>query len=602
MMTRMRQMTKGMFVLVGVAFIGLIVFEWGADIRGGGPDTTIGEVNGVKLSYNDFNKYYQQLYQNASAQSDGKIDESRLSFIKNQVWDEFIQRTLYQEQIDKLNIAVSDSEVVYHVYNFPIPELQQNPSLQTNGAFDINKYKAALPTMSVEQQISLENYYRASIPFQKLQNLITSSVRVSESEIIDDFKSKNLKAKVEFLAIRPSRFMDRMEVSDDEISSYYDDNIDEFIQEEKRELEYVSFPVQPTANDTNRLFTNINEIKERLALGEEFATLALEYSSDPTVNSNSGDLGYFDQTTMVKPFSDAAFAASPGDLVGPVQTIHGYHLIKVEDKKVENGVPKVKASHILMKITVGSSTRFDQEEEAREFSANAKDNGWNEAAQQSNFEIKSTSLFSEASGIVPGFGTNPAIANFAFGSSQDEISGVYSVDEGFVVLMLKTIQPKGPKPLTDKSVNRIIVNKIKLQKAKEMAFNYASNLTEKVSQNIPLKEISEADSNKYVLHNTSNSFSLNQSIPGVGKDAKFSATSFTLEIGQTSGLIESESGFYFQKLLEKTEFDSTTYLISKEGIKSALLSQKRRKVFQDWYDKLKENASITDKRREFSIY
>lgn len=598
----MRQMTKSMFILVGVAFIGLIVFEWGADIRGGGPDTTVGEVNGVKLSYSDFTKYYQQLYQNASAQSGGKIDDSRLSVIKNQVWEEFVQRTLYQEQIEKLNIAVSDSEVVYHVYNFPLPELQQNPSLQTNGIFDINKYKAALPSMSVEQQLSLENYYRASIPFQKLQNLIQSSVRVSESEIMDDFKSKNLKAKVEFLAIRPSRFMDGIEVSEEEISSYYEDNIDDYIQEEKRDLEYVLFPVKPTANDTNRIFENIDEIKERLSLGEEFSTLALEYSSDPTVNSNSGDLGYFDEKTMVKPFSEAAFGASPGEIVGPVKTIHGYHLIKVEDKIIEEGVAKVKASHILLKVTVGSSTRFDQEENAREFAANANDNGWTNTVTQGNYEVKSSGLFSENSNIIPGLGTNPAISNFTFTSDQDAISGVYSVDDGFVILLLKTVQPEGPKPLTDKSVNRIIVNKIKLQKAKETALKYASDIAEKVTQNMPLKEISDTESSKYIMHNTSNPFSLIQSIPGVGKDAKFSATAFTLDIGETSGLIESENGFYFQTLLERSEFDSTAYAVSKERIKSTLLSQKRQKVFQDWYDTLKENASITDNRKDFGIY
>ena len=111
MMTRMRQMTKGMFVLVGVAFIGLIVFEWGADIRGGGPSTTVGKVNGSELSYSEFNNYYQQTYQNISAQPQGKIDDSQLSLIREQVWNEFIQRTLFTEQMDNLNISVSDSAV-----------------------------------------------------------------------------------------------------------------------------------------------------------------------------------------------------------------------------------------------------------------------------------------------------------------------------------------------------------------------------------------------------------------------------------------------------------------------------------------------------------
>lgn len=598
----MRHMTKSMFILVGAAFIGLIVFQWGADFKGGGPSTTVGEVNGNILSYNDFNNYYQQMYKNISAQQNGKVDDNRLSQIRDQVWEEFIRRTLYQEQIDKLNISVSDSEIVYNIYNFPIPEFRQNGNLQTNGVFDINKYRSVLPSMPVDQQIMLENFYRSNIPFQKLQNLITNSVRVSESEVMDEYKNEKIKAKVEFLAIRQARFIGNTKVSDEEISQYYDENIDDYIEEEKRELEYVSFPIVPTANDTNRLFENVDDIKERLDLGEEFSTLALEYSSDPSVNSNNGELGYFDKNSMVKPFSDAAFAASPGDLVGPVKTIHGYHLIKIEDKKVEDGVPKVKASHILLKITVGSSTRFDQEENAREFAANAKDNGWQETINQEKFKVKTTGLFIGASKMVPGFGINPAISNFAFTNKEGAISGIYTVDEGYVVLMLKKVQEKGPKPLTDNSVKISIENKLKLEKARETAFAFASAVGEKVKQKIPFIEIFEADTSKKIEHSTSVSFSLYDNIPRIGKDAKFSATAFTLEVGETSDLIEGENGFYFEKLLEKTEFDSTDYAASKPGIQSKLLTQKKRRVFQDWYSKLKEDASITDNRKDFGLY
>ena len=96
--------------------------------------------------------------------------------------------------MEKLNISVSDSEIVYHIYNYPIAEFQQNPNLQTNGIFDISKYRDALPTLGTDVQLQLENLYRNQIPFQKLQNLITTSVMVSESEIQDEFNKRNIKA------------------------------------------------------------------------------------------------------------------------------------------------------------------------------------------------------------------------------------------------------------------------------------------------------------------------------------------------------------------------------------------------------------------------
>ena len=135
MMTRMRQMSKFMFIFVGLAFIGLIVFEWGADYSRGSVDNSIGAVNGEKLSYAEFNELYKQLYQNEKARKQGELDERTLEILRNQVWEQFIQRVLFKEQMDKLNISVTDSEVVYQMINHPLDEFKQNPSFQTNGVF-----------------------------------------------------------------------------------------------------------------------------------------------------------------------------------------------------------------------------------------------------------------------------------------------------------------------------------------------------------------------------------------------------------------------------------------------------------------------------------
>ncbi len=76
-----------------------------------------------------------------------------------------------------------------------------------------------------------------------------------------------------------------------------------------------------------------NEIKAKADAGADFAELAKTHSTDKGSAVKGGDLGWFDQNRMVKEFSDAAFAATPGQIIGPIQTRFGFHIIKVVEKR-----------------------------------------------------------------------------------------------------------------------------------------------------------------------------------------------------------------------------------------------------------------------------
>lgn len=87
------------------------------------------------------------------------------------------------------------------------------------------------------------------------------------------------------------------------------------------------------------------EILAKAKAGEDFAKLAMEFSGDPGSAAKGGDVGYFGKGKMVPEFEKAAFEAKVGDIVGPIKTVYGYHIIKVTDKKGD----EVKASHVLIK-------------------------------------------------------------------------------------------------------------------------------------------------------------------------------------------------------------------------------------------------------------
>ncbi|AMB44612.1 MULTISPECIES: peptidylprolyl isomerase [Methylobacteriaceae] len=77
------------------------------------------------------------------------------------------------------------------------------------------------------------------------------------------------------------------------------------------------------------------KIAARVKGGEDFAKIAGEVSKDPGSKTEGGDLGWFSQERMVKPFADAAFKMTPGQVSDPVKTQFGWHVLRVEEKRTK---------------------------------------------------------------------------------------------------------------------------------------------------------------------------------------------------------------------------------------------------------------------------
>ncbi len=98
--------------------------------------------------------------------------------------------------------------------------------------------------------------------------------------------------------------------------------------------------------DTLKAYKKINDIRNRAVAGEDFGTLAEQFSQDPSAKDNKGDLGYFSAFRMVYPFENAAYKTQVGQVSKPFRTRFGYHIMKVNDIRDNRG--EVTVEHIML--------------------------------------------------------------------------------------------------------------------------------------------------------------------------------------------------------------------------------------------------------------
>jgi len=115
----------------------------------------------------------------------------------------------------------------------------------------------------------------------------------------------------------------RIDITDEEIKAYFDENSAQFAQAESVEASHILVEDEATAK----------EVAKKITDGEDFAALAKEYSTDTSNADTGGELGFFPRGKMVPEFDEAAFSMKPDTISDPIKTDFGYHIIKLTDKK-----------------------------------------------------------------------------------------------------------------------------------------------------------------------------------------------------------------------------------------------------------------------------
>lgn len=604
MMQQLRESTKVIMIVVSIAFVGLMVFEWGMDYSGTstgvGTRTQLGSVDGAEISIDEYQNQYRLLYDQAQRQAlDGQLSSEELRQIEEQAWDNAVDQALLKREASRRNIGLTDTEIIEYIRSNPPQDLVALPAFQTDGQFDPQKYEAALSDPALAPTwAAYEEQLRRSLPLQRLQEQIVAGVTVSEAELVETFRAQNERARIEYLALEPERLIpdDEAQVTDEELAQRYEEVRERFRRDPSAAIQYVAVRPQTTAADSAAVAAEADSLAAIAASADtDFAELAQDESDDALTRDNGGELGWFEPSTMAPAFAAAVADLTPGEVSDPVLTEFGWHIIKVEDElePEDDEARRIRARHILLAIEPSAAARDAARDIAREVArtASAGDRSFAEAAAEHGLEAEAPPVFEQGL-VIPGIGSAPVLTEFVFANEPGAVSGVLEHAGAYYVVEIVDRYPAGYVALEQVS------DELREEIAREKKFAAVRDMATDVQALVRERGLAGAAESLGLEIRTTDTFTRLNNIPGIGSGTPVAGAAFGLSQGQTAGPIEASTGLYFIRLVEKQPYDVDAFERERESLRNQLRVAKMRSRFRDWFDHLRAEADVEDNRAQ----
>jgi peptidyl-prolyl cis-trans isomerase D len=598
MMKELRDKTKWIMLVVALAFVGLMVFEWGMDISGqtaGQQTGALGEVDGRPIQLAAYNEVYQDLYQRMQQQAGTQLSREQIRQIEEMAWEQVVGQMLLQREMERRGIRVTNAEIVQAMRFMPHPDLMQNELFQTDGQFDLGKYQQFLnsPQASDDLLLQLERYYREVLPQAKLMRQLTAGLYLSDAELWRAYRDRTETATVNYVSLDLTTLVPGdVAITDREIRDYYNRNREEFRRSAAAQFTLAVLSKAPAAADSAAALQRTEAIRAEIVGGADFAAVAQRESADPGSAQRGGELGSFGRGQMVPAFEQAAFSLPVGQVSEPVQTPFGYHLIQVQQRDGE----EVQARHILVPIERTEESQDRLFARADSLEAVSERAGIERAARVLNAESREVAV-SGADAFVPGVGSVLEAIEWAQEEARDggaqpgTISPVFETPEAFYVARLDAFTPGGDIPLAEATPQ--IRRQITLQKKREQAREIGRQMAAEVRGGRTLEQVA---GERGLQVQTAGPITRSGLNPAFGQANAATGAAFGTPIGQVSGVVETAAGLFLVQPTERTPADRAAWEGQKEQQRRIETMRAQQETIGRWMQNLRANADVEDWR------
>ena len=536
-----------------VGSLSLVFAAWGAygivNLNIGGSNYAA-QANGSKVSLEEaHNAWLRQQSQWQQRLGGAEIPAELRTQLQNQVLESLIRSALLTQRTHDLGYRVGHEQLTEAV--------QSEPAFQVNGEYSPEAARAAL----AQAGISLETYeqqLRTEVQQLQLEGGIRGSDFLTAVELKRLTDLENQEREVRYLVLPPDQFKSAVKVDDAAVEAYYKAHAAQYMTPESAHLQYAelrldALSTQQTLSDAD-LHAAYERDKSRLELperrharhilitgkddaaalaqaqqvlaqaksGKDFGELAKQYSQDPGSAQNGGDLGFAERSSFVKPFADALFGMSVGEIRGPVKTQFGYHIIRLDEiqpgksKSFEEARPELEAQLRRDRAT----DRFGEIQE--QLQSKISDPGADLGALAQQFGLQQGDLpgFAKGAGAAP-LGPAPQLQELVFGDpplAVGRLAGPVLLGDDRLVIV-KVLEHRKPQPQPLAAVRDAIVTAMTHEQETQAALRAAQSARDRLAGGVSFDAVARelkvsADPAHYIGRN-------DPSIPAPVRQAAF---------------------------------------------------------------------------------
>jgi len=535
--------------------------------------------------------------------------------IPYRVLEEMIQRSLLLQAAGRMGIRASDEEIRDRIISYPV--------FQKDGQFiGVAEYERILSwnRISVEE---FEKNLAEDVILDKLVKAVTAGIAISDEEIWESFRNSSESVKMDYAALETSKveydqepdpavlreyfearkdeykiperregtfvffntdeLRAEIQVSDEEIGKYYQDNAPQFREPEKVRVSRIFIPLDGREQAQSR--AEAQSILDRIRAGEDFGQMALVYSKDRKA-SEKGDWGPFEWRELAPPEQTEIGRLEAGGMSGVVDLEDGASIIKVTEKEAAVTRPLEEVKGQIMTILQDERGRSEAEGNASRLEKEAKKNGsLTAAAQKLGFTTQSTGLVKSGESLIL-IDPSGAISQTMFSLEESGISAPVFTYKGVGIVQLEKSEP--PRPASFEEVELQVRDDYIDARKKEIALERMNRVkSELASSDIETLGV------RYGLEvKTAEEHKRGQYLSTIGESDRIDRLAFTLPIGEPSDPVDFGSGFAVIRILERKEVTREEFAEKRDEERDNALQAKKNQFFSSYVTQLREDIGV----------